>query len=680
MPVEQSLGLGEKTAKDLSENLKISVEGTTVKLSGDLKNIKEKWTEFDTKNNTGHFFALQLPDACKDKDVTIKGRVGGDKVIHPTAEDMLLVQRLENMSGTVLTIEMDGKTLFTVDVTALIPVGEKAFDADKTNFGRYGSMELLTESLKIVWEGNKGTASGKLKYYKEGAELLKSPGNYFPLSLSDWYDGVPKEAFIKNKKTVTEKGIRTLAAMLHNSGCYEKLHRKAGKPDTLIAWHNGIFNGEDHTFTAYDDPAFEERYGDLALLCKADTDYNPDAQCPAGFDPIAFIRELGGDGEKGRHSADVLLQAVQFAARGMKGQSGNIIFLNNVSERASGKNGKSTYMDLIANLLDHGLTNEWKPGRQVLRRSISDWGRKFQLSGLREAMVLMSDEAEGKNMIAATGVLKNLARGQAITVEDKFEHPYDYAFPGLIIHAQNEHVMLATKDDASFTHRIDISMERDFSGPNGDPDIKSRWVKDREVLEYLAKYICDMPFVDDYDPEDLEALQENTEDVKRANIPSMDFFEEVLLGDGFRAKLVPARLLKVLYDNYCDVNGFIPVSMKTFNIDLQSFIAKHPEDLGWNSGQLYLTAGQLADLCSPQHRAVANYGANAKGIPSSCVSVSHLAMGTNVVKVSNGFGSFDSNEIGGRQYRGAVCIKKDHAADEDYFVISDEKLERLCSQ
>ena len=204
-PESQGLDLGDKKVSDLTDGLEISVDGDVVAFEGSLKNITEPWTEFDTVNNTGHFVPVQLPVICKDKDVTLKGRTGGNKTVH-VDDDLLLVLRLENLSGTTLTLEMDGKELMVLDFTDLIPTGEDAYDADKSDFGRYGTISQYVESLSIEWDGTKGTVTGKLLKHNAIGDKVKA-GHHFPLSLSDWYDGVTKTVTVKNANTVPDKDI-----------------------------------------------------------------------------------------------------------------------------------------------------------------------------------------------------------------------------------------------------------------------------------------------------------------------------------------------------------------------------------------------------------------------------------------------------------------------------------------
>lgn len=178
-----------------------------MRLTGDLKNIKDAWTAFDSKNNTGHFFAIQLPAACNGKTIKVKGRRDGDREISIPAEGDFLVTRMENLSGPVMEIEVDGKTLLKVDTTALIPVGEKAFKPTKTDFGGYGKREEMIDNFSITWSGKKAVAKGKFKKYKN-EQKLTTEGYYFPVGMSDWYfDNVPRKAGIKNIDEKTAQDI-----------------------------------------------------------------------------------------------------------------------------------------------------------------------------------------------------------------------------------------------------------------------------------------------------------------------------------------------------------------------------------------------------------------------------------------------------------------------------------------
>lgn len=185
------------TVEDLTDSLDLFVDGDNVTFEGSLKSITDPWTEYDKSNNTGHFVPIQLPAICKGKEVTLKGRTGGDRKVM-VDDDLFLVIRLENLSGTTMTVEMDDAELMKLDFTALIPTGEAAYDATKTDFGRFGKRDEITEGFAIKWDGTKATVTGTLKKITaelhEKYEKLVVNKHYVPIGMSGWYfDGVPKQ-------------------------------------------------------------------------------------------------------------------------------------------------------------------------------------------------------------------------------------------------------------------------------------------------------------------------------------------------------------------------------------------------------------------------------------------------------------------------------------------------------
>lgn len=202
----QGLNIGDKRVSDLTDGLEISVDDEVVTFSGSLKNVTKAWTEFDKTNNTGHFVPVKLPAVCRNKEITIKGRVGGDKTVR-VDDDLLLITRLENLTGITSTIEMDGRTLMVLDFTPLVPTGEKAYDAEKSDFGRYGKKDQYVKNLSIVWDGVKGTATGELLNHGPIGDGKVAAGHHFPLSMANWYDNVAKDLTITSKKSVKDKDI-----------------------------------------------------------------------------------------------------------------------------------------------------------------------------------------------------------------------------------------------------------------------------------------------------------------------------------------------------------------------------------------------------------------------------------------------------------------------------------------
>lgn len=97
----------------IGTDAKISKDGT---VTGNIKKIEEPWTEFDSDNNTGHFFPFKVADKFKGKTATFKGRNAGDRKI-TIPDDLLIVQRIENLTtAKKLTVTVESES-FSLDFT-----------------------------------------------------------------------------------------------------------------------------------------------------------------------------------------------------------------------------------------------------------------------------------------------------------------------------------------------------------------------------------------------------------------------------------------------------------------------------------------------------------------------------------------------------------------------------------
>ena len=182
------------------------MNGSTVKASGEVKNIQTPWKEYDSKNNTGHFVPIEMPTACVNQEITIEGRKDGNRTA-TVDDDRMLVQRIENLSGNKMPVKMDGKTLMTVDFTGVIPTGKNAIDPDKKDFGGYGKMEDYVENISITWNGVKGKVTGTIKHHEAVGTKQVKEGWHYPLGMAEYYDGVAKDVTVSTKKSIKDKDI-----------------------------------------------------------------------------------------------------------------------------------------------------------------------------------------------------------------------------------------------------------------------------------------------------------------------------------------------------------------------------------------------------------------------------------------------------------------------------------------
>ena len=107
-----------KKVSDLVEEITVKQVGKTATYSGKVKKVTG-WTQaFQQEEAEGHFLPILLPSGSVGKKLTLKGRNGGDKTI-TVDPDRILVQRLENLSGTVLKIEKDGAEYLNIETSGL---------------------------------------------------------------------------------------------------------------------------------------------------------------------------------------------------------------------------------------------------------------------------------------------------------------------------------------------------------------------------------------------------------------------------------------------------------------------------------------------------------------------------------------------------------------------------------
>lgn len=179
-----SLGSLGKNASDLVGDVKVTKEGKTVKYSGQAKNITMPWDAYPEGENTGHYLPIMLPADSVGQKLTLKGRKNGDKDI-TVDDDRILVVRLENLSGTTLTINKGSDLYMTADVAGMLPYGADAVEVlESQEFGECGKTEDWYTGLKTEWTGNECAITGT---FTRGTQADANGKYSIGLKLSDFF-------------------------------------------------------------------------------------------------------------------------------------------------------------------------------------------------------------------------------------------------------------------------------------------------------------------------------------------------------------------------------------------------------------------------------------------------------------------------------------------------------------
>ena len=184
----------------IDNSTSISWSGTKGTVTGSVKYIENYGSPYESGQQSGHFFPIKFADKYLNKVITVGSQNGeGGKDITPTNADPYLVIRIENVtvSNKISAIVKETKEeVFELDFSSVTkndcPVGEAAFNKDKTDYGGFGknSDYYKNGSVDIVWNGTTATVTGELNYLKHSdsvAPKLSADGNYFAFSLVDWF-------------------------------------------------------------------------------------------------------------------------------------------------------------------------------------------------------------------------------------------------------------------------------------------------------------------------------------------------------------------------------------------------------------------------------------------------------------------------------------------------------------
>ena len=206
-----------------------------------------------------------------------------------------------------------------------------------------------------------------------------------------------------------------------------------------------------------------------------------------------------------------------------------------------GNSGKGTICELIRCLIGEEST---------VNIPIREFSAPFGLANLPNASAVISDENNVDDKIKEFGVLKAVISGDVVTINQKYEKPYDFHFRGLVIQCINSYLDLGDKTGSAKRRLHIIPFPKCFTGNGTEKKyIKERMIYRQDVLEYILKMVLvDMPLKYEFTEtmetrEALEVYESYTDNV-------VSFLEDVLPMAVWN--LLPAEaLLFEAYKKWC---------------------------------------------------------------------------------------------------------------------------------
>lgn len=213
----------------------------------------------------------------------------------------------------------------------------------------------------------------------------------------------------------------------------------------------------------------------------------------------------------------------------------------------SGKNGKSTFLDMLKALV--GESGTISSSLSCLAGS-GDAGR-FALSSLPGTALITCEDSDSGAYIRDNSRLKSIISHDVVSVERKGEPLFDYRPHALIVCAANDIPKTKDKGQAWLDRNIFVPFTGEFRGQADDKSIREVWVVSKDVCEFMA-YEALIETKDYFElPEPPEAIQLK-EEFTTENDPVVEFYNEEVsdcVADFLPNKVLWEKYLTWIEDN-----------------------------------------------------------------------------------------------------------------------------------
>lgn len=294
-------------------------------------------------------------------------------------------------------------------------------------------------------------------------------------------------------------------------------------PD-LVPVANGVFNVKTRVL--------EEFSPDRVFLTKCMTAYNPNAVSPnrtlkdgSTWEFNAWLADLfSGDIER----VALIWQVIAASLRVHKDFDKAIAFYS-----PKGEGGKGTLLVLLKELIGAG---NWA---SVPIKRFSD---RFGAEPVFGKSAVFTDENSVGAFIEESDAIKQYITHEVMTVDRKNRRAVPWRPRGIMVQCLNDLPEFTDKSDSLWRRFVFVPFDKCFTG-HRDPTIKSTFMRDPEVLEYVLMCALEIPDFDDF----LIGAKtsELGEEAKANNDPVRVWWSEV--GDQLRSSVLPVEFLFALF-------------------------------------------------------------------------------------------------------------------------------------
>lgn len=266
-----------------------------------------------------------------------------------------------------------------------------------------------------------------------------------------------------------------------------------------------------------------------------------------------------------------------------------------------GNNGKSTFLDTIADLLGNYASNA-QPDTIMMNRK-QGGGANSDIARLKSARFVTSEEPT-EGMRLNEGLLKQLTGGGRVTCRFLYGDDFEYT-PEFKIWIATNHKPVIRGTDVGIWRRIKlIPFEVNIPKERVDKNLKYKLRK--EFPQILAWAVEGCIKWQKYGLNDPECVVEATKEYKKEMDLIAGFIEQCLIIDYDRKEKIMASDLFSLYSRWAKANNEYEMSSKKFF----SEIGKRLPDKGRNGKGVFYTNIYLSEYAQSLTQHVRNYNFN----------------------------------------------------------------------
>lgn len=372
------------------------------------------------------------------------------------------------------------------------------------------------------------------KYLKQAESIIKINGklHIYRDGIYECGDEQIEAAMIEHIPTLSRSKRQEVLAYLALL-----VHKESGVADAnLIAFKNGVLNIADNSFNE-----FSPEY---VITNKIPHNYNPDATNEL-LDNVMWKLSCGDESVY-----KLLFQSVGYCFY-RRNELRKSFFL--LGEK---RNGKSTFLDMVGNLLGEDNT---------ANLDLCEIGDRFRTAELTGKLANIGDDINDE-WVSNTATFKKVVSGDVITVERKGKDPFKLrSFAKFFFSANSLPRLGRGKDSRAVLDRlVIIPFDAKFTknDPDYDPFIKYK-LRSEEVMEALiARAIPALRTVlIDQEFERCTKVEESMVEFEKSNNPILEFFDELDDSDYLNE---PITMVYKKYNTFCLANNLQAISALEF--------------------------------------------------------------------------------------------------------------------